>query len=200
MSFDSLTFSQLTFSQLTVSDTFFFFLSFLSLVFAILAVTTPHILRAATYLMGVLCLSAGFYILLAAELLAGVQILVYVGGIVVLLVIAVMLTQNKNLWHDQAAHSRKLIAFLASGVFFAGSLLILSASPFASSPPITALSAAPSKNMEQSAGAIKNIGLALLDAGPNGFLLPFELISLLLLAVLVAGIVIARKEDQEASS
>ncbi|MBL7671994.1 MAG: NADH-quinone oxidoreductase subunit J [Bdellovibrionaceae bacterium] len=189
----------MNFNNFSTGDAFFFILGFLSILFAVLTVTTPHILRAATFLMGVLCLSAGFYILLGAELLAGIQILVYVGGIVVLLVIAVMLTQNKNLGHDQAALSRKLIAFLVSGVFFAGSLFILSASPFANSPPMPSISAAASGDPVPRAGAIKDIGIALLDAGPNGFLLPFELISLLLLAVLVAGVVIARKEDQETS-
>lgn len=178
----------MSFDQYGISDILFFVLSVLAICFAVATVCTRHILRAATYLMGVLCLSAGFYILLGAELLAGVQLLIYVGGIVVLLVIAVMLTQNNRLGHDQASLTRKAFALMASGSFFAGSAYLLSVSPFA------ALASPPSVLATVNASAIKGIGLAFLDAGPGGFLLPFEVISLLLLAVLVAGIVIARKE------
>lgn len=194
----------MSFNSLSVSDTLFFTLGFLSLFFAVLTVSTPHILRAAIYLMGVLCLSAGFYILLGAELLAGIQILVYVGGVVVLLVIAVMLTQNSDLSQDQATSRKKIVALLASGVFLTGGLLLLATSRFATTPPMPTLVTTTTQELDGSRHvlvdgadglAIKNIGIALLDPGPRGFLLPFELISLLLLGVLVAGIVIARKED-----
>ena len=175
----------------TLSDVLFFVLSALSILFALATVFTSHILRSATYLMGVLCLSAGFYILLGAELLAGIQMLVYVGGIVVLLVIAVMLTQNERLGQDQPIRSRRLLALLASSGFFAGSNYLLSQSSFAAAP---SLSPPSELAVSTSASAIKGIGLAFLDASAKGYLLPFELISLLLLTVLVAGIVVARKE------
>lgn len=172
------------------ADFLFVILSGISVVLAIAAVTTRHVLRAATYLMGVLCLSAGFYILLDAELLAGIQILVYVGGIVVLLVIAVMLTQSLSLGHDEATPSRKMFAGLSVGTFFISVAYLLSKSSFNTE------SALAPANVSSGPGAnsIKNIGLALLDPGAQGFLLPFELVSLLLLTVLVAGIVISRKE------
>src|ERR1035437_7364774 len=158
---------------MTVSDVLFFALGALALAFAVATVCTHHILRAATYLMGVLCLSAGFYILLGAELLAGVQLLIYVGGIVVLLVIAVMLTQNNGVGHDQASLTRKALGLAASISFFAGSTYLLSNSPFAAAPFLS-LPSAPAASANFS--AIKGIALAFLDAGPNGFLLPFEVI------------------------
>ena len=62
--------------------------------FAVATVISRHIFRSAVYLMCVLLAGAGFYLLLGAEFLAGVQVLVYVGGIVVLLAFVVMLTST----------------------------------------------------------------------------------------------------------
>ena len=54
--------------------------------FGFFTVVTKHILRSAIYLMSVLFFSAGIYLLLGADFLAGAQVLIYIGGIIVLLV------------------------------------------------------------------------------------------------------------------
>ncbi|OFZ13231.1 MAG: hypothetical protein A2Z20_09245 [Bdellovibrionales bacterium RBG_16_40_8] len=182
----------MSFDFAPVSDILFVILSVLSVFFAVLTVYTPHILRSASYLMGVLSLTAGLYILLGAELLAGVQLLVYVGGIVVLLVISIMLTVNDNKSVQyEASFLRKAFALLASGGFYISFSYFLSKSSFATN----SFYLNPVENANTAgASAIKGVGLALLSSGPNGFILPFEVISLLLLTVLVSGIVIARKD------
>jgi NADH-quinone oxidoreductase subunit J len=139
------------------------------------------ILRAAVCLCCLLAVSSAFYLMLGAEFLAGVQILVYVGGIVVLLVFAIMLTGSSELLESRPTFIHVLggagaaIAFLASAVF------LLYATPFAQS------------NAAPVADTTSALGRKLLDRGPGGYVLPFEIVSLLLLAAAIGGIVVARK-------
>ena len=160
----------------------FWALALVSLGLAWTVVTGRRILRAAVALMGVLGASAGFYLLLGAPFMAGVQILVYVGGIVVLLVFAVMLTRTTELLEDHPLPMRRVVGALVAGGFFALAYKALGSGAFL--PRVQGL--APSSD-------VASLGRALLDTGAHGYALPFEVISLLLLAAMVGGIVIARK-------
>jgi NADH-quinone oxidoreductase subunit J len=148
-----------------------------------LAVTiSRNLLRAAVCLMGVLSIQAAFYILLAADFLAGVQVLVYVGGIVVVIAFVITLTRSSQLLMDSPSRHRKLLA----AVVAVGFAVISSASLW--------MSAMHRPSVEQSRlDSTRAIGLALLDTGGSGYVLPFEVISVLLLAAMIGGIVIARK-------
>ena len=160
----------------------FYLLVAISLSLAWQVVTGRRILRAAVALMGVLGASAGLYLLLGQPFLAGVQVLVYVGGIVVLLVFAVMLTRTTELLEDPPAPARRTVAALVATGFFAVSALTLTGAPF------PARRAGPPPGND-----VVAIGRALMDTGGQGFALPFEVVSLLLLAAMIGGIVIARK-------
>lgn len=153
-----------------------------ALVLALTVVFSSRLLRAAIALMGVLALTAGLYILLGAEFLAGVQVLVYVGGIVILIVFAIMLTRSSDLLEDQPTIPRAVVGIVAGLLFLVMSSAVFFASPF---------------QMDTTGAHVTNdtvaIGRTLLDYGPNGYVLPFEIISLLLLAAAIGGIVIARK-------
>lgn len=164
----------------------FYFTAISSLLLALITVTNRRLLRAAVGLMGVLILTSAFYLLLDAEFLAGVQILVYVGGIVVLMVFAIMLTQRVDLREDLPSPGRRKLALLVSLGLILGPGLICVTAPF---PVDTTLPRVSDHTLE--------IGKALLDPGAQGFVLPFEIISLLLLAAAVGGIVIARKTPPE---
>ncbi|MGK5082025.1 NADH-quinone oxidoreductase subunit J [Bdellovibrionota bacterium FG-1] len=166
-------------------DLVFFGLAAALSLLALATVLTKHILRSAIYLMGVLCLSAGLYLMLGADFIAGTQVLVYVGGIVVVLVFAVMLTRSMDLLEDRPTLFRKVVGFTASASFFGTSAWLLRNSPLAQDHALDA-----------GTTDIKSIGRAFLDTGSSGYVFPFEMISILLLAVLIAGIVIARKEPQ----
>jgi NADH-quinone oxidoreductase subunit J len=93
-----------------------------------------RLLRAAVCLMGVLLMSAGLYVLLGAEFLAGVQVLVYVGGIVILIAFATMLTHSADLQADRPSVKRKVLAALAAGAFLCVTLGALEVSQFPISP------------------------------------------------------------------
>ena len=145
-------------------------------------VNTRKLLRAAVALMGALSTTAGLYVMLDAQFLAGVQVLVYVGGIVVLIVFAIMLTRSGELLEDNPTLRRKFTGAVISVSFLALSGMALCTSPFAVNTA--------GKSPDNDALAI---GKALLNAGPGGYVAPFEVISLLLLAAMLGGIVIARK-------
>lgn len=162
---------------------FYFFVGALTLL-TLATLLTPLVLRSAIYLMGVLTLTSGCYFLLGAHFLGGVQILVYVGGIVVLLVFAVMLTNSDEHTEDHPPLFRKLMGLLAAIAFFGSGAYALSNSTFIQS-----------HEASNTLITVNDLGRAFLDAGPSGYLLPFEVISLLLLTVLITGIVIAGRRN-----
>ena len=160
----------------------FYLLAAISLTLAWSVVTGRRILRAAVALMGVLAASAGLYVLLDSPFLAGVQVLVYVGGIVVLLVFAVMLTRTTELLEDTPKRSRQLLGGTVATAFFLLSCHAMTAESLSG----RLLSPLPKND-------VAAIGRAFLDTGANGYTLPFEVVSLLLLTAMIGGIVIARK-------
>jgi len=160
----------------------FYVLAAMAVVLALAVVNARRLLRAAIYLMGVLTASAGLYVMLSAEFLAGIQVLVYVGGIVVLIVFAIMLTRSAELLEDDPSLHRKIAGAIASIMFLAVTGGILWATPFARL-----------SEGGPAGDSARLIGQKLLDTGPQGYVLPFELISLLLLAAAIGGIVVARK-------
>jgi len=160
----------------------FYLFAVLAIVGAIAVTISRRLLRAAVYLMGVLLTSAALYVMLDAKFLAGIQVLVYVGGIVVVIVFAVMLTQSAHLQLDTPPRYRKMAAAIAAIAFAGISSAALLLSDF--NMP---------QNTMASADNAKAIGLLLLDRGPSGYVLPFEIISVLLLVAAIGGIVIARK-------
>lgn len=168
-----------------VSHSIFYLFAVLSLGFAIAVVKSRRILRAAFYLMTVLILSAGFYLMLKAEFVAGIQILVYVGGIVILIVYAVMLTRSTELIEEAPSCTKKIVGFFVAALFFCTAFIIFKSDEFNIVD-----------SNEEVTGTVEKIGKALLDYGPTGYILPFEIISLLLLAAVIGSIVIARKADQ----
>lgn len=170
-----------------VQTLLFYAFAFASILLALAVVSERKLLRAAVGLMGVLGVSAGLYALLGAHFLAGVQVLVYVGGIVVLIVFAIMLTSSSAIQEDAPSIPRRLLGGVLALAFFALTLFALANSPLAGE---CCHKAPPSAPLEHDTLAI---GRALLDFGADGYVLPFEIISLVLLAALIGGIVIARR-------
>lgn len=150
--------------------------------FSVLAVTTRKILRAATYLLFALFGTAALYFQLDYEFLGAVQIAVYAGGIVVLFVFSILLTTHPG-DNSPSLASRKrflgLIGAVAMAVVAGYSLLTR-----------TQLLA---KGNDLGNPDMDTIGTALLGTGHGGYLLPFEAVSVLLLACIIGGIVVARK-------
>ncbi len=145
---------------------------------AIRVVTTKNVVHAALYLVLVLAGVAGIFILLAAEFLAIVQILVYIGAIVVLFLFGIMLTRapigrSNELDNDQ----RWAGAVVGLGLFaLLGTILYDGFSD--------------TKLEGTEVGRTGDVGISIFQT----YVIPFEVISILLLAALVGAVVIARRD------
>lgn len=164
-----------------MKPTLFYILSAAILIFSLLTVTSSKILRAAVYLLIVLVGTAGIYFLMNYNFLAAVQLTLYAGGIIVLIIFAIMLTSSVGEKLQQPALGKSFFAGILS-VAGAG-ICIITFLSYNNFPAI-----AEEKNI-----SVKNIGQNLISYGNNGYALPFEVISILLLAAMVAAIIIAKK-------
>jgi NADH-quinone oxidoreductase subunit J len=167
------------------STIIFYLLAALTLVSAVLAVTTRMIFRAAIYLLFCLIGIAGIYFWLQYEFIAAVQIVVYVGGIVVLIIFSIFLTQQAGEELPKQKMGRQLFAALAAFCGLALVLLQLAQHSFAAT------------TNQPVAPTVANIGNQMLGVNDNGYALPFEVVSILLLAALIGCIVIALKSKPE---
>ncbi len=159
----------------------FYILALAIIVFSVMTVTSRNILRAAIYLLFVLMATAGLYFMLNYNFLAAVQLTVYSGGVVVLIVFAVLLTARMD--HKLAAvNSLKSIASIL--LLLSGLGIVLWA--------IFGYSFVPN-GMAEGAHDVKAVGMSLLSYGNYGYVLPFEVISVLLLASMVGAIMIAKR-------
>ncbi len=157
---------------------------------SIATVVTKSIIRAATYLLFVLLGTAGMYFLMGYTFLGAVQTMVYAGGIIVLYVFAILLTEGAN---DQTIKRTAkdaswgfVLTLVGFGVFM---VMLFKQKLFEG---IAALGA-PAEPVGEDHLSIDYIGKTLLSSGEGGYLLPFEAVSVLLLACIVAGMLIARK-------
>ena len=167
--------------EITLDLIVFIVLAIFIVVSAVLAVTTKRILRAATYLLFVLFGTAGIYFLLNYSFLGAVQLLVYAGGMTVLYVFSILLTSSEG---DQAEKLKpgKMVAGLVTALAALGiCLAVMLRHQFLPS------------SFERGELAMRTIGHALMSTGKDGYVLPFEVISILLLACIVGGLMIARK-------
>lgn len=159
----------------------FYILSAMILGFGLFAVTTRKIFRAAIFLLFSLVGIAGLFFLLQNEFVAAVQIVVYVGGIVVLIIFSIFLTQQSSEGMELPSFGRALFSGLAAVVALCFSFLLIQKQEFISTP---------NSSIEPS---VTNIGLQMLSMDKYGFILPFEVVSVLLLAAMIGAIVIALK-------
>jgi NADH-quinone oxidoreductase subunit J len=167
------------------TTTIFYLLAALTLGSGLLAVTTRQIFRAAIFLLFSLIGIAGLYFWMQYEFIAAVQIVVYVGGITVLIIFSIFLTQQAGEKMPEQKMGRQLFAALAS---FCGLALVMVQLLKHSFTPTTA------KGIEPT---VANIGNQMLGVDEGGYSLPFEVISILLLAALIGCIVIALRTKTE---
>jgi len=159
----------------------FYLFAAIIVIFSILTVTSRKILRSAVFLLFVLVSTSGLYFMLNYQFLAAVQLTLYAGGIVVLIIFSILLTSHISEKFEPIKPQKKLFAAIAS---IAGAVLCI----------ITILDFKFSANQVAASEINMNIiGKALMNYEDNGYILPFEVISVLLLAAMVASIVIAKK-------
>lgn len=165
--------------KMSGADILFYMLAGLILGSGLLAVTTRHIFRAAIFLLFSLIGVAGMYFWLQYEFIAAVQIVVYVGGITVLIIFSIFLTQQAGEKLPEQKMGRQIFAALAAFCGFALIMLQILKHQFIGT-----------KNMSTEP-SIVNIGNQMLGVDKGGYALPFEVVSILLLAALIGCIVIA---------
>jgi NADH-quinone oxidoreductase subunit J len=159
----------------------FILFSAMIVIFSILTVTSRRILRAAVYLLLVLISTSGLYFMLNYQFLAAVQLTLYAGGIVVLIIFSVLLTSHIDEKFESPALLKKVYGAIAS---ILGAILVINTLlSYTFLPGIE-----PAKNVDMNL-----IGNSLISWGEQGYALPFELISILLLAAMIAAIVVAKK-------
>ena len=168
---------------MAIEQLMFFLFSGIIILFSILTVTSRKILRAATFLLFVLVSTAGLYFMMQYNFLAAVQLTLYAGGIVVLIIFSILLTSqigHKLLpieWH------KRLASFVLVAIGCILTIITILKFPFI---PSEIPAADPN---------IHNIGLHLMSVEKYGYVLPFEVISILLLAAMIGAIVIAKKRN-----
>lgn len=154
------------------------------LVASIMAVTSGKLLRAAIYLLFVLVGIAIFYLSLDYMFLAAVQVVVYMGGILVLIIFSILLTSQLNERMEQPAMLVYVLAGLA---------VVIGAGVVGTVVYGTSWIA----DFQVTAPTVNDIGTTLLSTGSFGYVLPFEVISILLLAAMIGAIVIAKREKSD---
>lgn len=146
-----------------------------------MAVTSRLIIRSATYLLFVLLGTAGLYLMMDYQFLAAVQVAVYAGGIMVLFIFSILLTNHPGLEVKFEKSGRMFLAALGAfaGLAICGNIIFNGVKRIYSYSEL---------NVDVAA-----LGKIMMGTDKYQYLLPFEAISLLLLACIIGGIMIARK-------
>jgi NADH-quinone oxidoreductase subunit J len=166
---------------MTSNQIMFILFSGMITIFSILTVTSRKILRAAVYLLLVLVSTSGLYFMLNYQFLAAVQLTLYAGGIVVLIIFSILLTSHISQKFESPELKKVIFSAIASA---AGAVLCI----------ITILDYSFSATTQAAREVdMRLIGKSLLSTQYDGYVLPFEVISVLLLAAMIAAIVVAKK-------
>ncbi len=157
-------------------------LALFMIVAALFAVTSSRIMRAATLLLFVLFGTAGLYFMLHYTFLGAVQITVYAGGIVVLFIFAILLIGRGSIDVTHTSKLRYLAGLLSAltGMFI--TIYLIDSTPFDAG------------HFMGTDVPMKALGISLMGTDRNNYILPFEVLSILLLACTVGAILIARKK------
>ena len=162
----------------------FYLIALIMIVFAIKAVSSRKMLRAVIYLLFVLMGIAGIYFMVDYSFMAAIQLAVYAGGVIVLIIFSVLLVHHIELRLEVSKLSQRILAGLLS---LSGLTLTLYA--------IFTYEFKPAENYNSI--EVRDIGLGMLSYKEGGFILPFEVISVLIVAVMIGAIVIAKGKRLE---
>ena len=168
---------------MSTSAIMFYLISAFILSMGVLAVTSLKIFRSAIWLLMSLVGIAALYFWMEVEFIAAVQIIVYVGGIVVIIIFSIFLTQQSGAQMQKPLMKRSVPALLAGLFGLAFTFNIINNYDFGAHA-VQPLNASP-----------RAIGTQMLSTTAHGYILPFELVSILLLSAMIGCIVIAMKHQ-----
>lgn len=171
---------------MVAQNIFFYAIAALIVLSAIRVVTTHNVVHAALYLVAVLAGVGAQYVLLTAEFVAATQVIVYIGAIIVLFLFGIMLTQTR-IGRDQNLTNRRWGSAAVTGLLVLGVMAYALIDEYGWSrtklPADTRIAHVNGSNTATVSDAIF-----------SQYLVPFEIISVLLLAALVGAVVLARKD------
>src|SRR5688572_7380944 len=164
-----------------VSAVLFYLFAIMSGASAIGVAVSRNIVRTAVCLLFTLVGVAGLYFLLSAEFLAAVQLVVYAGGTLILIIFGVMLTSKSPFSRFQATLGEVVIALSLGAVLFLALVLAIMKTKFAG------------EEIATGGYPIDRLGQVLL----GDYLVPFEIVSVLLLAVMIGAAYLAKGRRRE---
>lgn len=159
---------------------FFMVLALVMVAASLVVVTTKNVVHAALMLVGALAGTAAIFVLLGAEFVAGVLVLVYIGAVIVLFLFGVMITRTPVGRQRTLDHERKWPAAAVALATFA----VLAGSSVAFFEDV--------KIEGEEIVTTSDIGASIFER----FVIPFEVVSFVLLAALIGGIVLARRDPE----
>jgi NADH-quinone oxidoreductase subunit J len=170
---------------MNASTIIFYAISAFLLGSGLLAVTSRKIFRSAIWLLFTLVGVAALYFWMGVNFIGAIQIIVYVGGIVVLIIFSIFLTQQSGKEMPKPLMKRTIFSILAAlfGLGFSYNLIRNYGFKINSTTPFDV--------------SVSEIGTQMLSTTSHGFVLPFEVVSMLLLAAMVGCIVIAMKTPEQ---
>ncbi len=165
----------------------FYILAIIIISTAIASVTNKKILRSVVYLLFTLLGIAGIYFMLDYAFLGAVQMAVYAGGIIILFIFSVLLVHQVEQKLEEPSSWRKTGMAVLSIIGIGLTLSTIFSYDF---------------KVGETYGSVdvKTLGEGLLSTGENGFILPFEVISVLLLAAMIGAIIIVKQKRVETKS
>ncbi len=171
---------------MVAQNIFFYAIAAVIVYSGIRVVTTNNVVHAALHLVAVLAAVAAQYILLAAEFVAATQVLVYIGAVIVLFLFGIMLTRAKIGREDNLTNKHWVGGAVTAVALFAVLAFALideygwTETPMEADPRIAIVDGSNTATVS--------------DSIFSTYLIPFEVVSVLLLAALVGAIVLARKD------
>lgn len=163
----------------------FYFLSFLAVLSALMVVFSRNPIYSVLYLVITFFCVGGHYLILSAEFLFAVHIIVYAGAIMVLFLYVIMLLNLNQATEPLKTHFYRFAAIISAGLLM---LVIVAALKGAESAQIVF-------GASSEIGLVKNLGRMLF----NEFLLPFEIVSILLLAAMVGAVMLGKTHMKNSS-
>ena len=161
-----------------VPEAIFYILSAIIIGSAVMVVSMKNIFHSALFLVLCFFSVAGIYVLLSAEFLAAVQVLIYVGAITILMIFAIMLTARLYSAKIKQSNEQVIPGLIIVGALLAATVLTLSRTAWKLSTETPDM---------QSTVSIGNLLL-------TTYVLPFEVVSVVLLTALIGAIIIARRD------
>ena len=166
---------------MNIEQTVFTIIAIITLGGGVGVVSSKNLYYAALYLVLALSGMAGLFVMLSAGFLAAVQIIVYIGAIAILILFAIMLSRTVMTSSEPQNNDQVWLGIVVASLFFFVLGFVVSSTEW------------PISDLEPTTDAVTQLGISFLGA----YLIPFEVVSILLLVALVGGIILAREVESE---